>query len=176
MDQYEGSYVVRLLLLCLSPSHLTFLSSLSLSSVWIFHFSRLHPFNSPFHSLLYLSFSSPPSSLFLFLSFSISLSLSLRELGVHEDEGEWRCLSIDWIRWSSRLLPEFPTPIEREACRSGGSYSKIARIVFACSETALWCIQRTEVACIFTWARCREIKRDKRVTKRKALAYATRLV
>lgn len=90
-----------------------FYSSLSLSSVWILHFSRLHPCvfspslspSLPFFSIFLLLFFSPFISRSLCLSFSLTQSLCLRELDVHEDEDGRRCLPIDRARF--RLSPEF---------------------------------------------------------------------
>lgn len=86
MDQYEGSYVVRLLLLCLSLSHLTFLLFL----ISFFHSDPLFLLASSSRfsvSLPLCQFIFLFSTFFFLFSSSISLNLSLRELDVHEDEG-----------------------------------------------------------------------------------------
>lgn len=99
MDQYEGSYVVRLLLLCLSPSHLTFLlflisffppgSSISLGFILsIFCLSLLH-------------------FLFPFLSFSQSLSSRTRCARRRRRMTMFVDRTMLWTM-IFRLLPEFP--------------------------------------------------------------------
>lgn len=108
MDQYEGSYVVRLLLLCLSLSHLTFLlfliSFFHPDPLFLLASSSRFSVSLPLCQFIFLF-----STFFFLFSFSISLNLSLRELDVHEDEGGWRCLSIDWGRWSSVYSQNFPS-------------------------------------------------------------------
>lgn len=129
MDQYKGSYVARLLSLCLP-------SSCSVSTLLLFLISFFRPGSSislgfiltlSLSLLVYLSFSL--SSFYsLFLCLSLYQSLSLRAWCARS-EGEWRCLSIDRI-WLSSVYPWIfclLREMRKKRLRSNDSHSEMRK-------------------------------------------------
>lgn len=139
MDQYEGSYVVRLLLLCLSPSHLTFL-------LFLISFFRPDP---PFLCFILLTLCFSPSLLIRlsllhsplpFFSIFLYLSQSLSSRTRCAQRRKRMTMLVDRLSTVIfRLFPEFPTPFGgRERSVAAAAAIPKCENNIACCEAALW--------------------------------------